>query len=177
MARPNNDPTRPFDDEDEQPYVPTGTEVVKSAPKSSTLVSSTGQVSLTNDQLKQMSFSDLVAELGEDSVDVVLGGQDQYGPILEDKGRLVGVPLLIVKWNFHPGKGGDFVSLWILTQTGERYIVNDGSTGIKEQLQTYTAETGRNAMLRADRGFSRSDYVHPEHGPSTTFYIDTKLTA
>jgi len=158
--------------------LPARGEIVRSAPRSSVLKSSHGEATFTDEQLKQLNFFEVAKEA--DRVDDVLG-QDQFGPLLDKstKNRLVGLPFIAVKWEFHKGMGtdGEFVSVWILTEQNARYILNDGGTGVYAQLKAYTAETGRNSMLRCDRGLSRSDYDHPEFGPAITYYIDTKLMA
>lgn len=155
-------------------------EIVTTSPKSTKLVTSQGEFTFTESQLKDMSYAELVSQMGVANADDALG-EDQFGPIMDKatKNRLVGVPMLLLKWEFHKGvgAGGEFVSAYVLTQTKERYIINDGGTGIHDQLKAYTERTGRNAMLQCERGLSRSDYDHPEFGPSTTYYIDSKLMA
>jgi len=58
-----------------------------------------------------------------------------------DKARLIGVDLMILQWRFNEGdyeKG--FVSVEAVTRNGEKVIFNDGSTGIRDQLHTVTAQ-------------------------------------
>jgi hypothetical protein len=121
-----------------------------------------------------------------------------------EKKSLVGVPFVIIDWQTNPGRFGGFVSLKVKTKfpvvfNGEGYtnfIVNDGSTGIKRQLQDMR-ESGMRGMILCRKGFRVSeDYevkeeytdtdgetktraiVDPTTGKpilGTTFYIDTSL--
>lgn len=99
----------------------------------------------------------------------------------DHKGRLEGLPLLFLSWRFSCGDMGEFVSALVLapTQNGvEKWILNDGSTGIYNQLKAYSENTGRYGGLRVKRGLRRSDYTYtdPQTGnekPATTFYLDT----
>lgn len=74
------------------------------------------------------------------------------------KRQLVGVPMLLVGWTFNLGNWGEFVSMLAITQDGRKVVVNDGSTGIKEQLSEYTARTGKYAGLRVRHGLRESTY-------------------
>jgi len=128
-----------------------------------------------------------LAELGTDVVDIadVIGSGFS---LLDDKdkGRLVGVPMLLIAWAFSPGLYGQFVTTFVITATGEKYIVNDGSTGICKQLAEFTGVSGRQNGLRVMKGLRRSDYLidkatkEPvgrdfagETEPASTFYLDT----
>jgi hypothetical protein len=95
----------------------------------------------------------------------------------DDKGQLVKVPCMFLDWNFSLGDFGEFVSAHVISKTGAKFIVNDGSTGIYQQLRDYTNEhAGRQGGLFAPRGLRRSDYTYDDDGkqtPATTFYIDT----
>lgn len=95
--------------------------------------------------------------------------------VLDNKNVLIGVPFIAVKIDQHTGDHGLFTSLHVVTAEGRKYIVNDGSTGIHDQIvelyKRKPAMVGMPLMVR--RGLRRSDYQHPEHGPSTTYYLDT----
>ena len=135
--------------------------------------------------LRQLSFEDMNRALGvTDSSEAI--GTDQFGPILEDKRLLLGRPFVLVHWNFYKsdkivrdGVPSEFASMWVLTSTDERYIVNDGSTGIYEQLRTLTDEKGIDSGVLCKHGLRVSEYDYTdEKGVTTqaaTFYIDTKL--
>lgn len=97
--------------------------------------------------------------------------------LLEDKSALVGVPLVILEWTFHEsdkgGAGSEFVTARVVTKDGGKYIVNDGGSGIAAQLRGFETDNGRVLPILVEKGFRRSDYIHPEHGAATTFYLDT----
>lgn len=56
--------------------------------------------------------------------------------VLENKDRLIDVPLILVDWNMFESKdfGGKVLTIRLMTLTGERYRISDGSTGIMAQL-------------------------------------------
>lgn len=116
----------------------------------------------------------------------------------EDKARLVGVPLILLSWDFYPGDfGSNFAAIRIVARNDDgsaaKFIVNDGSSGIAEMLASYSKQTGRNGGLLARHGFRESNYpycaecmhaVRDNHleenaghkvGRATTYYIDTSL--
>lgn len=78
----------------------------------------------------------------------------------KDKARLVGRPLIIIQWQFSAGTFGEFVSASVmLMDTGDRVILNDGSTGICEQLRKLTDRLNRQAGLHVPRGLRASTYA------------------
>lgn len=106
----------------------------------------------------------------------------------EGKRRLVGVPVLFLFWTFNKGTQGsaEFVSAHVV-QTDNlgnvvgKFIINDGSTGIYQQLKDFTARTGQSKGLYAARGLRASDYTFTNDAgqdqDATTFYIDTSAPA
>jgi len=76
----------------------------------------------------------------------------------DDKGKLVGNKLLFLKWGFNDGDFGLFCSVAVVTADGQKYIVNDGSSGICGQLHQYTIKSGRFGGLVAPRGLRESTY-------------------
>ncbi len=100
--------------------------------------------------------------------------------ILDNKASLIETPLLFMEWEFYPGEYGEFVAARVVAKVGNdvaRYIVNDGSTGIYQQLRDYTDDTGRKGGLLSRKGLRRSDYEYEDgkgnKRPATTYYIDT----
>lgn len=98
----------------------------------------------------------------------------------EQKNLLCGVPLLLMEWKFRGGDFGNFVTLRVIARNPDgsvsKYIVNDGSTGIAEQLADYQTNTGRTGGMFVGKGFRRSDYevmIGEELKAATTFYLDT----
>lgn len=85
-----------------------------------------------------------------------------------DKDRLVKTAFGIVEWRFSTGDQGEFVSALVITErTNEKYVLNDGSTGICDQLRRVTAdrlakgwpETEASRGLYVKNGLRRSDYL------------------
>lgn len=96
-----------------------------------------------------------------------------------EKDILIGRDMILLDWIFSPGDfDEEFVSIRLVTKQGGKFIVNDGGTGIRQQLREYTDRTGRMAVLRVEKGLRRSDYTFndPTTGkPSaaSTYYLDT----
>src|SRR5438270_347349 len=86
-------------------------------------------------QIAEIGFGDILKQLeanGEIMSAAELGnGWAVLGS--KEKGRLVGVPFLVLSYSMNDGDNGEFVSAQVVTNT-ERLILNDGSTGIYQQL-------------------------------------------
>jgi hypothetical protein len=113
------------------------------------------------------------------------------GFVLLDKSQkrqLIGRETIFVTWDFHESDSvfrqdedgvkipAEFVSVQAVCKAGksgaEKFIFNDGSTGIYRMLKDYTERTGRQGGLYAKKGLRVSEYDGPE-GRAETFYIDT----
>jgi hypothetical protein len=114
--------------------------------------------------------SGLVVSIAKD----VLG--DGYR--LAEKEKLVGVPFFILAARFTIDQATlrEFVSIKVLTEkTEERFVVNDGGTGIFDQMKD-RENKGIPLPIYCENGLRQSDYVF-EHedgtkSPATTFYLD-----
>lgn len=89
----------------------------------------------------------------------------------DDMERLCGVPLLLLEWDFYPGDfGKDFVSIRAVQKLDDggvaKWIINDGGTGICDQLQAHQTETGATGGLGLPKGLRVSK-----------FYFDTETQA
>jgi hypothetical protein len=97
-----------------------------------------------------------------------------------EKHQLIGVPFVALRWAFRSGDQGNFVSIELMTVKGEKYIVNDGSTGIYKQLRQYTDTTGLQAGLACEKGLRVSEYEKTRDDGTSyaakTFYIDLSAT-
>lgn len=104
--------------------------------------------------------------------------------ICKDKRTLLGKPLVVIQWRFSKGKyDDDFVSAALITESGEKVILNDGSTGIREQLRTVTkrrlsagaSESAAHAGLTVRNGLTVSEYTYTnekgEETPAQTYYF------
>lgn len=103
--------------------------------------------------------------------------------ILDNKDRIVGVPFVILEWRFTESKqyGQTFVSAVCVDEKDNKFIVNDGSTGIYSQLRMVTdkrlsekrayPQTG----LVCRKGLRKSEYtVENEDGKNieaATYYL------
>lgn len=132
---------------------------------------------LTSEQLLECESFDEMAELLQSNN---LPMPERVGDLIgdgyylcEDKQQLVGVKFIIVAMGWQPkGFGDGYATLHVLTAKGDKLILNDGGTGIAEQVQQMM-RAGIRVPLLCPRGLRRSDYEHPEAGPSTTFYLET----
>lgn len=130
--------------------------------------------------LKDASFANLLDTFGVVSAeqDEALGS-DQFGPIMEDKSKLIGTPFLLLHWQFNRGDAGEFVTMFIVTPDNARFIVNDGSTGIRDQLLSLSGNKGLNGGVFCKHGLRKSEYDKVLDNGQTvhgiTYYIDTKL--
>jgi hypothetical protein len=152
---------------------------------------------LDDDTLRGIGSFDDALRVMQESGDVVVADAELGNgfSIADDavKDRLIKVPLAILSWDFHQGEYGNpedgsdmFVSAVVVTQAGEKYIVNDGSTGIRKQLQEYSKRTGRKSNMVVRNGLRKSEYrIHKETHipvargydgptePASTYYLDT----
>lgn len=140
------------------------------------------------------SFSEDLLRTAESFDDFVRLTQDTHGEIadagleigdgfslLNDKNILVGRPCLFMEWTFRAGDfAAPYVSVRVVAQFHGgalgKFIFNDGSTGIAEQLAKYQKNTGKTGGLAVKQGLRRSDYeveIDGRMSPATTFYIDT----
>lgn len=129
------------------------------------------------------SFDDALAlvkeKMGESNVKVASEEIGDGFKLLENKDLLSGVQSLFVTWDFHQGDHGEFVSAKVVTVDGAKYIVNDGSSGIRDQLMAYTAKHNTQGGLFCAKGLRRSDYKYTDEDgtekPATTYYLDTSV--
>lgn len=141
--------------------------------------------SLNTQQLREIeSFDDALALLQEtygsealETADKALG--DGFA-LTHNKDQFLGVPLVFVWWTASDGSYPDpetgelrkFVSARIVTKTGGKFVITDGSSGISEQLMRYGAETGKNFLV-ARKGLRVSRYKNEYTDEGTTYYVDT----
>ena len=90
------------------------------------------------------TVEDAVRALGVSDQSELDWNESQW-KLLEDKSKLIGKKFLAVQWRFQQSKeylGSEFVSVYLITADtidGENtFVINDGSTGICQQLRTLT---------------------------------------
>lgn len=142
------------------------------------------------EQLKALeSFADIELLARELGAEIIPSSELGDGfSLLEDKALLIGKPLVLVGWHFSQGDEGEFVSTRVMAReangTVGKYVINDGGTGIFQQLKLITEAGGQ--MISAPRGLRKSDYevevTDEKTGElvkrkATTFYIDTSSIA
>ena len=109
--------------------------------------------------------------------------------ICKNKDRLIDTDLVIVEWRFNVsevGSEGAFVSAAVVTKNGEKWILNDGGSGIYQQLRMVTDQRNRaghahpQAALMVKNGLTKSEYTYEgEKGkrtPAVTYYLNTSAT-
>lgn len=120
---------------------------------------------------------DLLRSLGmeiEDAEDVMGTGFS----VLDNKALLEGVPFIVLAYDFHQGsfkRNGEpayFASMVIVTADGKKYIVNDGGSGIYQQLEEHSVRAKKRGGLRVKGGLRVSRYEHPVYGDAETFYLN-----
>lgn len=155
------------------------------------VVSTEYQISLG--QFKEItSFDDALAlakeVYGDESV--VLASDaigDGFALLDKDqKGTLVGTPMIFLKWALsegdyvdqETGEKGEFAVVRAVTKDNKKIVFLDGGTGIVQQLKMFEADNfGRQGGLVAQKGLRVSEYDHPQYGKSKTYYIDTSAIA
>lgn len=99
--------------------------------------------------------------------------------VLDDKSKLLDVGFIIVKYGVHKSdkNGGEFSTLHVVTNDKNKYIVNDGSTGIHAQMAELKEKMGHVCPLFVPRGLRMSEYDYEDgKGNKTrarTFYLNT----
>lgn len=93
----------------------------------------------------------------------------------EDKDKLVGQPFLILHYRFVSSDkvpNARYATCRVVTQQGNKYILNDGSTGICQQLINLDND-GHDGPVWAARGLRKSTYQNEHTTEGVTYYLDT----
>ena len=108
----------------------------------------------TDDQLAEIqSFNDLSALF--DAEGVTVDSLEDYGTgfeVVESKDQLIGKPFIILEWRFNDGDYGVFVSALLVTEDNRKMILNDGSSGIRAQLESVTKRREARGQDQPQRG-------------------------
>lgn len=155
----------------------------------------------SRDELSEISTFDDALRLAGMTYGTVVTADEEIGDGFkvateDDKRRLCGVPLMFLEWAIRDGDFGAYVSIRAVAQTETgitKWILNDGSTGIAEDLVSFQKKTGRTGGLFVRQGLRVSDYwidaetgvplTKKEYGEyiargertakASTFYLDT----
>lgn len=76
----------------------------------------------------------------------------------DDKDRLIGMPFVLLTFAFNEGDWGEFASALLVTDRDDRIILNDGSSGIYEQLLDIMKNSNKTGGLFFSRGLRKSTY-------------------
>lgn len=121
------------------------------------------------------SFDDAVALIKSSGMATATSSDFGDGfTVVENKDSLLKVPFLVLSWNFSEGEFGDMVVMRIVTRAGDKLVLIDGSTGIREQMRKIGERF--NGALFCERGLRKSTYpyVDPKSGKSnmaSTYYL------
>ena len=126
------------------------------------------------------SWDDLTAWV-EEHGEGIIEFKGSAWEVLSDKSLLVGVPFLIADVRAYKGKFGPAVAICLLTQQplpghdDNKYVINDGSTGIHEQVMSMIMTAKRKTGISCPRGLRASDYIYVDDKgneiPATTYYV------
>lgn len=111
---------------------------------------------------------------------------DVFGTGFEvvEKEALIGKEFIILQWRFYVGTYGPAVAVQCVTADNRKVVFNDGSTGIYEQIYTFTKKHGVKPIL-CSKGLRSSTYertdketgepiINPKTGKpeiATTYYF------
>lgn len=118
------------------------------------------RLEFTNDELLNLTDFQSALDLLESKGGALVAAHEVIGngfAMLDDKSKLVDMPMIILEWKKHQGTYGDFTTMLLITKNNEKFIVTDGS-GIPAQLDEVEARTGRRAGLAVAHGFTKSEY-------------------
>jgi hypothetical protein len=79
--------------------------------------------------------------------------------LVTDKSVLIDVPFVILSFAFNEGTWGTFTSVAVVTKDNRKFIFNDGSTGVCEQLVELAREHKRFGGYLVQGGLSQSTYA------------------
>lgn len=122
------------------------------------------RVKFSEDELRSLSTIDDLGnlfaehELTLTKITDVLGDGFQ---LLDKKDSLADTPLAIVTWSLQKGDKGEFVTLRIMTKDNRKVIINDGGTGIRDQIKRLVAK-GVTAPVWVPGGLRVSQYEYTD---------------
>lgn len=143
--------------------------------------SDNGNALVTREQMREISrnerFSDANLRQITTMEQAIAAAREVYGDVLnvgdhlgtgfsvldrEEKMKLVDVPFFILHMSFNEGDHGEegFVSLTIMTGDDKRFVINDGSSGIRSQCEELVTENqGRFGGYMVHGGLRMSEYT------------------
>jgi hypothetical protein len=76
----------------------------------------------------------------------------------EDKNRLVKKPFVVLHFGLTEGDFGTFASVAVVTKDNKKFIFNDGSTGVRDQLVDLAQTHKRFGGFMVPNGLAESEY-------------------
>jgi len=134
----------------------------------------------TTEELKALSSWEESAKLVQSKQLEIIDTHEVLGDGFDlvptaDKIKLVGVKFVILDWIYSQGAQGEFATMRIITEHNDKLIVNDGSTGIRDQLHNFDGMRGK-GVIYCPNGLrvSEYDYTDEKTGKTSkarTFYL------
>jgi hypothetical protein len=93
----------------------------------------------------------------------------------DQKHLLIDQPFYVLTVDFQEGDIGPFCSALIVTEGGKKYVLNDGGTGIYQQLEDWCNTQNKRGGMMVNHGLRESKYDLPEEyggGVGTTYYLN-----
>lgn len=91
----------------------------------------------TDDELRRVTSFEDAFKLAQQVYGEVSDVSEELGngfTLISNKGKLVGVPFIVLSCGFNEGDYGDYVTVAAVTKSGDKYIFNDGSSGVFSQM-------------------------------------------
>jgi hypothetical protein len=92
-----------------------------------------------------------------------------------EKNTLVGKPFAIHEFTIRGGDYGEFVTVFAVTEDGQRIVFSDGSTGIAAQLLKLAKEENVMGGISVLKGLRVSNYTYKDEKgvdkPAATYYL------
>lgn len=119
-----------------------------------------GAERIKDEALRSVESFDDAVRLAAEVHGVVTDYAEQYGTGFSviDKSAFVGKTIMLLDWRFSAGDYGSMVSVVAHAKDGTKGIINDGSTGVHDQLRDITLADGIHGGLMVPFGLTVSDY-------------------
>lgn len=115
----------------------------------------------TDDDMREIKTFEDAQRMAAEKFGEVLNYSEEFGTgftLLDDKDRIVGKDMFILEWQINKGTWGEFASFAVITESNEKYIINDGSSGIYAQLAELSYSHNKSGGLFITGGLRKSTY-------------------
>lgn len=139
---------------------------------------------ISDEELSAIQSFEDAARLANDTGNLINAAEDiGTGFAVVDKDLLVGVEFIMVnaRKNVDNATGRPFWTLHCVTKDGRKVIINDGSTGIAQQLDVLGQKRANVFPMYVPKGLRKSEYTtmilnrqgKEEPTQATTFYLSS----